>query len=175
MSVLYVCASIFLTTAHPIDFTPGGVLLRTQGSVWSCLDERSPRKQQAATPWPSYRPVPNRHVLNGHCTSCSRGYLPLPGDYTCALLANYESISDHRAGDWNTHAGLYDRKHNARRWPEGLYGHKGSVVSKHKAVEALLFIPYTSSCYCAAHYKPAIKITERPVKKQRIAHTLACV
>ncbi len=70
---LSLCPSIISTTAHPIDVTLV-VLLRTWGSAvssvklfgWVVLQKAASSNTNRR---PSNRPVPNRHVSNGHCTS----------------------------------------------------------------------------------------------------------
>ncbi len=64
---------IILTAVHPIDFTLGVCIAEDPKkrsveceAVWMSSSQESCKQQY----WrPSNQPVPNRHVLNGHCTS----------------------------------------------------------------------------------------------------------
>ncbi len=73
---LSVCLSIISTTVHPINLTLG-----------RCIAE-DPMKcsVECEVIWmrPSNLPVPNRHILNGHCTSNDKN------DYELRVTRSYD-------------------------------------------------------------------------------------
>ncbi len=94
------CPSVLRLSRQPFIRSTlhlAGVLLRTQGSavsVWSCLDEWC--KQQYRRP--SNRPVPNRHVLNGHISILSLALWVWPfwafcSKHCCAKVQPHRALS----------------------------------------------------------------------------------